>query len=58
MSIYTEMYKGGKHRILIKTSEVNHYSKYGYTLEPESETAPKKKTTIVKPKEDTSIGEK
>lgn len=58
MSVYTEMYKGGKHKILIKTSKINHYLNNGFTLEPESETAPKKKTTIVKPKENTSSGEK
>ena len=58
MSVYTEMYKGGKHKILIKTSEINHYLNHGFTLEPESEAAPKKKTPIVKPKEDTSSGEK
>ena len=58
MSIYTEMYKGGKYRILIKTSEVNHYSNYGYTLEPESETAPKKKTYTPKAKEDADSGDK
>lgn len=58
MSIYTEMYKGGKQKMMIKTSEINHYLNHGFTLEPESETAPKKKSPIVKPKEITSSGEK
>lgn len=44
--------------MLIKTSKINHYLNNGFTLEPESETAPKKKTPIVKQKEDTSSGEK
>ena len=58
MSVYTEMYKGGKYKMLIKTSKINHYLNHGFTLEPESETAPKKKTPIAKQKEDTSSGEK
>ena len=53
MSLYTEMYKRGKDRILIKTSDVSHHLSLGYTLETKlEEEAPKKKTYVAKNKEE------
>lgn len=57
MSVYTEMYKGGKHKMLIKTSQINHYLANGFSMKPEQEE-PKKKTYTPKAKEDTASGDK
>ena len=57
MSIYTEMYKGGKHKMLIKTSQINHYLANGFSMKPEQEE-PKKQTYTPKAKEDAASGDK
>lgn len=51
--MYTVMYKGGTHKILIKNQDVPTYKELGYTLEEVKAPPPKKESIPV-----SSIGKK